>query len=82
MDATELDFRDNSFDSIICVEAAFHFDTREKFVREAYRVLKLEAARYFPIFLCRGGLPTNQKQTTQGICRRTRSYSSMLASRM
>jgi MPBQ/MSBQ methyltransferase len=40
MDATELDFRDNSFDSIICVEAAFHFDTREKFVREVYRVLK------------------------------------------
>jgi len=40
MDATELEFRDNSFDSIICVEAAFHFDTREKFVHEAYRVLK------------------------------------------
>jgi MPBQ/MSBQ methyltransferase len=40
MDATELEFQDNSFDNIICVEAAFHFDTREKFVREAYRVLK------------------------------------------
>jgi ubiquinone/menaquinone biosynthesis C-methylase UbiE len=40
MDATALEFRDNSFDNIICVEAAFHFDTREKFVREAYRVLK------------------------------------------
>jgi nucleoside-diphosphate-sugar epimerase/ubiquinone/menaquinone biosynthesis C-methylase UbiE len=40
MDATALEFRDNSFENIICVEAAFHFDTREKFVREAYRVLK------------------------------------------
>ncbi|MCY0146190.1 methyltransferase domain-containing protein [Hoeflea sp. G2-23] len=40
MNATELGFPDNHFDAIICVEAAFHFDTREKFLREAYRVLK------------------------------------------
>ncbi len=40
MDATELDFPDASFDAIICVEAAFHFNTREKFLREAARVLK------------------------------------------
>jgi MPBQ/MSBQ methyltransferase len=40
MDATQLRFADNSFDNIICVEAAFHFNTREKFLREALRVLK------------------------------------------
>jgi SAM-dependent methyltransferase len=40
MDATELEFPDASFDNIICVEAAFHFDTRDRFLREAHRVLK------------------------------------------
>jgi len=40
MSATELDFPDESFDNIICVEAAFHFYTRERFFSEALRVLK------------------------------------------
>lgn len=40
MDAAQLDFPDASFDNIICVEAAFHFNTREKFFHEALRVLK------------------------------------------
>ena len=40
MDATRLKFPAASFDNIICVEAAFHFNTREKFFREAFRVLK------------------------------------------
>jgi MPBQ/MSBQ methyltransferase len=40
MDATELRFVDDSIGNILCVEAAFHFDTREQFLREAYRVLK------------------------------------------
>ncbi len=40
MDATCLAFPDASFDSILCVEAAFHFKTREQFLREAQRVLK------------------------------------------
>ncbi|HSW11616.1 MAG TPA: methyltransferase domain-containing protein [Solimonas sp.] len=40
MDATVLDFPDASFDAVICVEAAFHFNTREKFLREVLRVLK------------------------------------------
>ena len=42
MSATDLGFRDSSFDNMICVEAAHHFVTREKFLREAYRVLKPE----------------------------------------
>jgi SAM-dependent methyltransferase len=40
MNAAELEFQDDLFDNIICVEAAFHFDTRERFFREAYRVLR------------------------------------------
>jgi len=40
MDAVNLAFDDCSFDNAICVEAAFHFDTRERFLEEAYRVLK------------------------------------------
>jgi len=40
MNATKLDFPDNHFDAVVCVEAAFHFDTRDKFLAEAHRVLK------------------------------------------
>lgn len=40
MDAIDLQFDDNSFDNMICVEAAFHFVTRQRFLREAFRVLK------------------------------------------
>ena len=39
-DATRLEFPDCSFDNVMCVEAAFHFDTRDSFYREALRVLK------------------------------------------
>lgn len=39
MDASKLGFGDSVFDNIICVEAAFHFDTREDFLRKAWRVL-------------------------------------------
>lgn len=40
MSATDMDFEDASFDNIVCVEAAFHFITRKKFLQEAFRVLK------------------------------------------
>lgn len=40
MNATKLDFPDNHFDAVVCIEAACHFDTRDKFFTEAYRVLK------------------------------------------
>jgi MPBQ/MSBQ methyltransferase len=39
MDATRLDFPEGHFDAVICVEAAFHFDTRDTFLHEAWRVL-------------------------------------------
>ena len=40
MSATDLHFADNSIDKMICTEAAFHFDSRDDFFREAYRTLK------------------------------------------
>jgi ubiquinone/menaquinone biosynthesis C-methylase UbiE len=40
MDAVNLGFEDCAFYNAICVEAAFHFDTRERFLGEAHRVLK------------------------------------------
>ena len=40
MDAAQIEFEDALFDAIVCVEAAFYFDTREKFLKEAWRVLK------------------------------------------
>jgi len=40
MDAVDLKFPDAFFDNIICVEAAFHFQTRQDFFAEAHRVLK------------------------------------------
>ena len=40
MDATALAIGAETFDHVICVEAAFHFQTRDAFLREAVRVLK------------------------------------------
>jgi MPBQ/MSBQ methyltransferase len=40
MDAVRLGFGAETFDNLICVEAAFHFHTRADFLREACRVLK------------------------------------------
>jgi ubiquinone/menaquinone biosynthesis C-methylase UbiE len=39
-DAVQLEFEENTFNTLICVEAAFHFNTRARFFREAYRVLR------------------------------------------
>lgn len=38
--ATAIEFPDASFDKVLALECAFHFDTREQFLREAFRVLK------------------------------------------
>ncbi len=40
MDATALGFEDGAFDTVMCVEACFHFNTREGFLGEAWRVLR------------------------------------------
>jgi SAM-dependent methyltransferase len=39
-DATRLPLRDETFDGLISVEAAFHFPSRARFFREAFRVLR------------------------------------------
>lgn len=39
MDAGAIGFADGSFDNVICVEAAFHFRTREAFLRDCVRML-------------------------------------------
>ena len=39
-DACRLPFADGSFEGLISVEAAFHFSSRERFLREAFRVLR------------------------------------------
>jgi microcystin synthetase protein McyJ len=38
--ATALEFPDGQFDSVLALECAFHFNTRDCFLREALRVLK------------------------------------------
>ncbi|MCV7170540.1 methyltransferase domain-containing protein [Mycobacterium manitobense] len=38
--ATAMEFPDATFDTVLALECAFHFDTREQFLREAFRVLK------------------------------------------
>lgn len=38
--ATEMPFDNESFDKVTALESAFHFNTREKFFAEAYRVLR------------------------------------------
>jgi ubiquinone/menaquinone biosynthesis C-methylase UbiE len=40
MSATEMTFEDSFFDAILCIEAAFHFETRRKFLEDARRILK------------------------------------------
>lgn len=40
MDASALDFPDESFDAVLCVEAAFHFTSKARFLAEVHRVLK------------------------------------------
>ena len=39
-DATDTNFESNQFDFIIAIESAFHFNTRESFFKEAFRLLK------------------------------------------
>lgn len=39
MNAVDLKFENAFFDNILCIEAAMHFETRQKFFEESYRVL-------------------------------------------
>jgi len=39
-DAMNLHFSDSSFEKIMCIEAAFHFPSRQDFLNQVYKVLK------------------------------------------
>jgi MPBQ/MSBQ methyltransferase len=54
MDATKLGFPEAQFDAVMCVEAAFHFDTRDTFLHEALRVLKPGGSLVLSDMLFRG----------------------------
>jgi MPBQ/MSBQ methyltransferase len=54
MDATQLGFLEAQFDAVMCVEAAFHFDTRDTFLHEALRVLKPGGSLVLSDMLFRG----------------------------
>ncbi len=56
MDAAQLGFADGQFDAVMCVEAAFHFNTRERFLREVLRVLKPGGSLVLTDMLFRGFL--------------------------
>jgi MPBQ/MSBQ methyltransferase len=40
MNAAAMTFEDAFFDNVMCIEAAFHFETRRKFLEDARRILK------------------------------------------
>jgi ubiquinone/menaquinone biosynthesis C-methylase UbiE len=54
MDATRLEFPAGQFDAVICVEAAFHFNTRDTFLRETLRVLRPGGSLVMSDMLFRG----------------------------
>jgi ubiquinone/menaquinone biosynthesis C-methylase UbiE len=56
MDAAKMSFEDESFDGILCMEAAFHFRTRSSFLRNAFRILRPEGRLVLSDFLLRSGV--------------------------
>jgi erythromycin 3''-O-methyltransferase len=66
--ATRLDFEPGSFDKVVALECAFHFNTREDFFREAFKVLRpggvLAMADMLPLVVPEnGGTPPRSKDT-------------------
>jgi len=58
-DATQLPFEDDSFDRILCIEAAFHFSSRRAFFREVARVMRPNGRLVMSDILIHSGAPAD-----------------------
>ncbi len=72
-DATKMEFADSSFDRLVCVESAFHFDTRQAFLKEAGRVLRPGGTLAMTDMIPRRGVDpstymTGHKAAFSGVC--------------
>lgn len=69
MDAVDLQFEAASFDVVVCVEAAHHFETRARFLAEAFRVLRPGGWLLMSDVLCATGLALARDLRLALLCR-------------